>query len=443
MTVRRKFRGLELFLGLLCLLLGISLVAYDVYQYNDAQEQQELLEEALSLTEEDATADATEEKYEESTKGRFLQKAITVKKSESLKEFLERQNFSNVDITALIKAIKAYYPHEKVRSGQQFYFMQNTKGLLHKVIFFFAPDKKLTIIRGTAVPFTPLSGPQDVTKQIEYVHGTIRDSLYSDGKKYGLSSQTLNKLIQIYSYSIDFQRALHRGDTFEVLVERLYDPETGYNETNNILYATLYIAGGARHIYRFVGTNGVAEYFSERGQSVKRALLKTPVKGARISSGFGNRLHPIQGFTKKHQGVDFSAPQGTPIVSAGDGHIRKIGYLGGYGNYILVAHTSDYSTAYAHLSKFATGMKLGKSVKQGQTIGYVGATGHATGPHLHYEVHYRKQQINPQKMSMPAQQRLRGKRLEQFLQHKKSIDEYLASLKKDATSQKTTNPVKG
>jgi murein DD-endopeptidase MepM/ murein hydrolase activator NlpD len=431
-----KFRRLELFLGLFCLVLGISLVSFDMYQYHISQEQQELLEEALSLSDEEVTPDVTEEKYEESTKGKFLQKAIVVKKTELLKDFLQRQDLSAVDVNALSKAIKTYYPHDKLKSGQYFYFIQNSKGILHKVIFFFAADKKLTIIRGTAVPFTPLSGPQDITKQIEYVHGSIRDSLYADGKKYGLSSQTLNKLIQIYSYSIDFQRALRRGDTFEVLVERLRDPETGYNETNNILYATLYIAGGARHIYRFVGTNGVAEYFSGRGQGVKRALLKTPVKGARISSGFGNRLHPIQGFTKKHQGIDFSAPHGTPVVTAGDGYIRRIGHLGGYGNYILVSHTADYSTAYAHLSKFAPGMKLNKFVKQGQIIGHVGSTGSATGPHLHYEVHYRKNQINPQTMSMPAQQRLRGKRLEQFLQHKKAIDEYLGTLKREVPGKK-------
>jgi murein DD-endopeptidase MepM/ murein hydrolase activator NlpD len=442
MTARIKFRRLELFFGLVCLILGISLVAFDMYQYQVSKEQQELLEDALSLSDEEATPDTTEEKYEDSAKGKFLQKAAIVKKAESLKDFLGRQNLSAVDINALIKAIKTYYPQDKLKPGQHFYFVQNAKGILHKVIFFFAPDKKLTIIRGTAVPFTPLSGPQEVTKQIEYVHGTIRDSLYADGKKYGLSSQTLNKLIQIYSYSIDFQRALRRGDTFEVLVERLHDPETGYNETNNILYATLYIAGGPQHIYRFVGTNGVAEYFSERGQSIKRALLTTPVKGARISSGFGNRLHPIQGFTKKHQGVDFSAPHGTPVVAAGDGHIRRIGHWGAYGNYILVAHTADYSTAYAHLSKFAPGMKMDKFVKQGQVIGYVGATGRATGPHLHYEVHHRKIQINPQTMSRPAQQRLRGKRLEQFLQHKKAIDEYLTSLKDPVTPKKTKNTVK-
>ena len=443
MTARHKFRGLELFFGLACLLLGIGLVAFDMYQYQTAKEQQELLEEALSLSDEEATPDTTEEKYEEHTKGKFLQKTVIVKKPQCLKDFLGHQNLSPPDINALIKAISTYYPQDKLRPGQHFYFIQNSKGILHKIIFFPTPDKKLTIIRGTAVPFTPLSGPQDVTKQIEYVHGTIRDSLYADGKKYGLSSQTLNKLIQIYSYSIDFQRALRSGDTFEVLVERLHDPETGYNETNNILYATLYIAGGPQRIYRFVGTNGIAEYFSERGQSIKRALLTTPVKGARISSGFGNRLHPIQGFHKKHKGVDFSAPHGTPVVSAGDGNIRKVGYWGGYGNYILISHTSDYSTAYAHLSKFAPGMKMDKFVKQGQVIGYVGATGRATGPHLHYEVHYRKQEINPQTMSRPAQQRLRGKRLEQFLQHKKAIDEYLTSLKAPATPKKTRNTVKG
>lgn len=438
MNSRFKFRGLELFLGLVCLLLGVGLVAFDMYQYHIAKEQQELLEEALNLTDEETTPDIIEDKYEESAQGKFLQKAIVIKKAESLKDFLHRQNLSAVDIPALIKAIRTYYPQDKLKIGQHFYFIQTPKGVLDKIIFFFAPDKKLAIIRGTAVPFTPLAGPQDVTKQIEYVHGTIRDSLYADGKKYGLSSQTLNKLIQIYSYSIDFQRALRRGDTFEVLVERLRDPETGYNEINNILYATLYIAGGARHIYRFVGANGIAEYFSDRGQGVKRALLKTPIKGARISSGFGNRLHPVQGYTKMHRGVDFSAPHGTPIVAAGDGYIRRIGHLGGYGNYILVSHTIDYSTAYAHLSRFAPGMQMNKFVKQGQVIGYVGATGRATGPHLHYEVHYRKNQINPQTMTMPAQQRLRGKRLEQFLQHKKAIDEYLTSLKKEIVQQQAT-----
>lgn len=183
-------------------------------------------------------------------------------------------------------------------------------------------------------------------------------------------------------------------------------------------------------IYRYAAQDGSIEFFSEKGEGARKALLKTPVKGARISSRFGKRRHPIQGYTKMHRGVDFAAPRGTPIFAAGDGIIKKFGRLRGFGNYVFIQHNKDYGTAYAHLHRYAKNMQRGKRVKQGDIIGYVGMTGLATAPHLHYEIHYRGKQVNPQLVNMAPQKFLSGKALEDYLAFVKAVDAQVDTLKK-------------
>ncbi len=239
-------------------------------------------------------------------------------------------------------------------------------------------------------------------------------------------------MTKLFSYSVDLQRNLRRGDIFEVMVEKTYDPETGFIDPGSILFAVLNLRTGPKTIYRYAVQKDRVEYLNEKGEGIRKALLQTPIRGARISSGFGKRRHPIQGYTKMHRGVDFAAHTGTPIMSAGDGKIKKLGYLGSYGNYILVAHNSLYATAYAHLSRYSKGLRPGAKVKQGQVIGYVGTTGRSTGPHLHYEVHYKGSQVNPHNIKMPSQTNLKGASLAAYMTYIKTISAQLQLLRRNA-----------
>jgi murein DD-endopeptidase MepM/ murein hydrolase activator NlpD len=216
--------------------------------------------------------------------------------------------------------------------------------------------------------------------------GRIDSSLMQAGIDAGVPASVMIEMIRIYSFDVDFQRDIQKGDSFEVMYERLFDEDGAPVHDGAVRYAALTLSGKTYRLYLFEGEDGARDYFNEKGASVRKALLRTPVDGARISSTFGKRRHPILVYTKMHKGTDFAAPSGTPIMAAGDGVVEKAGRNGGYGNYIRIRHNGTYKTAYAHLSKFARGVRAGSRVRQGDIIGYVGTTGRSTGPHLHYEV---------------------------------------------------------
>jgi murein DD-endopeptidase MepM/ murein hydrolase activator NlpD len=200
-----------------------------------------------------------------------------------------------------------------------------------------------------------------------------------------------------------------------------------------VLYADLTLGGNSRRIYRFVTPDGQVDYYNAKGESVRKALLRTPIDGARLTSSFGSRLHPILGYTIQHKGVDFGAASGTPIMAAGSGVVAEAGWKGGYGRYVRIRHSNGYSTAYAHMSQFGRNIKTGARVNQGEVIGYVGATGMATGPHLHYEVMQNDKQINPVSAKVPSGQKLEGRLLAAFNAEKATLEQQLAAL----TSGKT------
>jgi len=230
-------------------------------------------------------------------------------------------------------------------------------------------------------------------------------------------------MINLYAYDIDFQRDIKSGDKFEMLVESFFD-ETGKKiKDGNVLFSSLTLKDKTVETYLHkVGDR--FEYFDSQGNSVRKSLLRTPVNGARISSGFGMRRHPILGYSKMHKGADFAAPTGTPILAAGSGSITYMGVKGGYGNYVQIKHNNDYSTAYGHASRFNKKFRNGSKVKQGDIIAYVGSTGRSTGPHLHFEVIYKGSQINPAKVKATSGIRLSGKDLIKFKLSKSEIDGY-------------------
>jgi len=220
--------------------------------------------------------------------------------------------------------------------------------------------------------------------------------------------------IRAFSYSVDFQRDIQPGDTFEVLYERLLDDRGAVAREGEMLFAGLTLSGKPLELFRVELGDDAAEYYQPDGTSIKKALLRTPVDGARITSGFGMRSHPILGYSKMHKGMDFGAPTGTPVYAAGDGIVDEIGAWGSYGNYVRLRHTGAVSTAYAHLSRFAPDMRKGKRVRQGDVIAFVGSTGRSTGPHLHYEVFNGRTQVNPAAVELPVAKALEGKELASF-----------------------------
>lgn len=243
---------------------------------------------------------------------------------------------------------------------------------------------------------------------------TIQNSIFVDGVRDGIPEAVLVNMVKQLSFDLDFQRDIQPDSTFEVIYEQSYDPSRHQYKAGKILFASITVDGKPHELYLFTDKNGDEEYYNPKGESIKKALLRTPLDAIRITSKFGKRRHPVLGYTKMHKGVDFAAPTGTPIFAAGNGTVKYAGVKGGYGNYIMVQHTGSYSTAYAHLSRFRKGLKTGQKVKQGEVIGYVGSTGMSTGPHLHYEVLIDNKHVNPLGVKMASEKKLAGPDLKAF-----------------------------
>ncbi len=267
---------------------------------------------------------------------------------------------------------------------------------------------------------------ETITRQLLRVamnaEGRIDNNLSTAARDAGLPMPVLVEMIRIFSFDVDFQRELQPGDSFEVLYEALFEDDGSLAKTDGVLYASLTLSGERLDMYNFTPQSGHDDFFDRKGQSVRKTLMRTPIDGARLSSRFGMRKHPVLGYTRQHKGVDFAAPRGTPIYAAGDGVIESAGRNGGYGKYLRIRHNSTYKTAYGHMTRIAKGMRRGKRVRQGQIIGYVGSTGRSTGPHLHYEVLRAGRQVNPLKIKLPSGEKLKAADLESFQRHRADID---------------------
>lgn len=266
------------------------------------------------------------------------------------------------------------------------------------------------------------------TRKLRAVRGEIENSLYLATNAKDIPDRVTLELIRIYSWSIDFQRDIRANDRFEIMYEE-YQTDEGeiVPGKGEILYATLTLGNKPYSMYRYEMSDQRVDFFEPDGQSVRKALMKTPVNGARISSGFGRRRHPVLGYSKMHKGTDFAAPTGTPIYAAGDGVIERASRFGSFGNYVKIRHRSNLKTAYAHLHGFAKGMHSGKRVRQGDVIGYIGTTGRSTGPHLHYEVHVNGKQVNPSSVKLPTGEKLTGSDLAAFKRHVRKLNSEFAA----------------
>ena len=334
-------------------------------------------------------------------------KQTKLKKGENLGTALKRINFRNYHISKIINTIS------KLRTGSKILSSLPVGMVIH-----YSTPSNLTggALKLDYTKTKDIFVWQDVKKNYKsqiflrptrieetLIKGVIRNNLYVSALKSGIPENTLLEMISLLGFSIDFQREIRSGDSFEVLFTKEIDILSDLiTQTKPIKYVSMNLSGNKLNFFNYADKFGSPQYYDENGKSSKRTIMKTPINGARLSSRYGNRKHPILGYTKMHRGLDFAAPLGTPIFAAGDGIIEKAGWNGSYGKYIRIRHTGTYKTAYAHLSRFHKKIRIGKRVLQGKIIGYVGTTGRSTGPHLHYEVIKNNIQVNPMKIKLPA-----------------------------------------
>ena len=261
------------------------------------------------------------------------------------------------------------------------------------------------------------------------VKNKIKNNLYSSAIEADLEPNIIVEFARIFGFEVDFQRDIRKGDWFEILYERFEDDNNVVQDTGKIIYASMFVNGAEINLYNFKDGSGDIGFYDIKGRSIVKSLMKTPINGARLSSSFGNRKHPILGYTKLHTGTDFAAPSGIPIMASGAGKITRARWCGSGGNCVKIKHNSTYQTVYAHMKSFARGIKEGRRVKQGQIIGYVGSTGMSTGPHLHYEVIVNGQKVNSQRLKLPSGKILKEKAREEFELARIKVDLKLSELR--------------
>lgn len=384
---------------------------------------------------------------------------ITLDAGDTLAGALENAGVSADDANAAIAAMGKVHNARSLKAGQTFDITFNTrpdvaaggnnpgsdddddmaKGaavpgepITRLISIKFSPtvDHDITIARAADGSFNATDTVKQLVSHVHRAGATIDGNLYLSAMRAGIPNDVVGEMIKMFSYKVDFQRDLHPGDSFEVFYDYYYTPEGVAARRGDISYAVMKIGGKAIVLYRYqANPNDPAEYFDSFGESVKGMLMKTPVDGARITSGFGMRFHPVLGFSRMHKGVDFGVPIGTPVMAAGSGTIAFIGWSNGYGRFLKINHGNGYATAYGHLSRFSPGLHVGSKVHQAQIVAFSGNTGMSTGPHLHYEIQINNSQVNPLTVKMAQGRKLAGKDLRAFQAERLKIDDKLAATK--------------
>ena len=347
-----------------------------------------------------------------------------VSKGESLHKILQSYFVSKNEIIEIKKSLDKNYNLNNLKTNQTIKLTINPFGD-KKIISFLFPvsiTKQIQLTRNSKTGlFEKKIIITNLTKKIIFKEGKILKSLYRTAIDLKVQPNIIIEFARIYGFQVDFQRDLRKNDNFQIMYEIFEDDENKIYKTGNIVFANLKLSGINNSFYYF-DKKGSEDYYDQNGKSVKKALMKTPINGARLSSAYGLRKHPIDGYNKLHKGTDFAAPLGTPIMASGDGKVIRAKWCGGGGNCIKIKHNTTYSTVYAHMKNFAGGIKVGIRVKQGQIIGYVGSTGKSTGPHLHYEVIKNGKSINSQKLKLPSGKILKNKERKLFEVKKIKID---------------------
>lgn len=350
---------------------------------------------------------------------------FVIQSGDTLGRLLTHAGVTTDQAAEAISALKEVWDPRNLRIGQEVTLYLHTSALRRVATRAEAPDLvgltlKPDTDRTVAVALDQKGEYQvrevmlELQRELVRVSGDIESSLYTDALKAGATDKVIANFANLFSYSVDIQRQIQPGDDFEILYEQFRTPDGEFVKNGEILYAALETNGALKQLYRFDAAEG-ADYFDAEGVSIRRFLMKTPINGARLSSRFGMRRHPIQGYNKLHKGTDFAAPRGTPIYAAGDGVVVKAYRSPSYGNYVQIRHNGEWQTAYAHMHNFASGMREGARVQQGEVIGYVGSTGNSTGPHLHYEVLHNGQAVDSMSVQVPTGKELEGDELARFM----------------------------
>ncbi|MFO8031764.1 MAG: M23 family metallopeptidase [Desulfohalobiaceae bacterium] len=362
------------------------------------------------------------------------EKDLSISSGDTLIDLLQKAGLSSSKAHSLINTLEEVYNPRKLRQGQEVtlaFVEKKGHQIFQGMNIKLDVDREVRVVRDQENDFSAQEITHELQAKPAVAEARIDSSLYHAALDAGLPIQVLIQIIRAYSYDVDFQRDIRPGDNIEVMYEERVDEKGQVLEAGSAMFAKLQTRGRELSIYRYETSDGEADFYNPQGKSVRKTLMVTPIDGARLSSSYGMRKHPILGYNKMHRGLDFAAPSGTPIMAAGDGVVEYAGRKGGYGNYIRIRHPNHYHTAYGHLRSYARGIKKGARVKQGQTIGYVGSTGRSTGPHLHYEVKRAGKYVNPAKIKTPPGRTLEGDELQRFLLAKQEMQKRYASLQEE------------
>ena len=340
---------------------------------------------------------------------RFKKISHKVREGETFTSILDFYSLDKKEILLIKAKINEKINLNKLNTNQKILFtVDQTDNSIKEFIFQISNKERIILTQDSENKnFNQEIVLTKLEKRIIYSENSISSSLYKSAVDQRVPTNIIIEFARIYGFQVDFQRDIRKKDKFQIMYEAFVDENKKLIETGNILFANLILSGEDNSLFYF-DEEGSAGHYDKNGRSVEKALMKTPINGARLSSPFGMRKHPIDGFNKMHKGTDFAAPMGTPIMASGSGVVKKAGWCGGGGNCVVIKHNSTYQTIYAHMSKFASGVRSGVRVKQGQTIGYVGSTGKSTGPHLHYEVLINGKRVNSQTLKLPSGKILKG-----------------------------------
>ena len=408
-NIKYKFKkNFEIF-GLVILILFTAIItSYFNYKKNTELQVYESLTDNIYLKK-------TLKHIIENLEPKYKKVKHKIKQGETFDKILESYSINKKEILKIKQSLKKKINLNKVNTKQIIEFsLDKTNNKVNEFSYQISNTQKVYLKRNIKEDsFSEEIVTIKLNKHIVYKENVILQSLYKSASDQEIPPNTIIEFARIYGFQVDFQRDIRKEDKFQIMYEIFLNEKKEIIETGEILYANLKLSGQDNSLYYF-DKEGSEGHYDRNGKSVKKALMKTPINGARLSSPFGMRKHPIDGFNKMHKGTDFAAPMGTPIMASGDGVIKKAGWCGGGGNCVKIRHNSTYETVYAHMSKFARGIKSGVRVKQGQTIGYVGSTGKSTGPHLHYEVIVNGKKVNSQRLKLPSGKILKGKERKTF-----------------------------
>lgn len=369
------------------------------------------------------------------------EETLTVQRGDTLMAMLVEAGVDRKTAYSSIEAVREVYNPRELRPGDEVVLTFNVamadenQEVKEFQGFSLFPDPARTVttlLDDTTGTFQVKEQKAVLREETLRFEGRIDSSLFLAATEAGVDARVLAEMIKALSYDVDFQRDIREGDRFSILYTRKVAPNGETVGDADIQYLSLELSGELYGYYAFADADGFVDFYNAKGQSIRKALLRTPINGARLSSGFGKRRHPVLGYTKMHKGSDFAAPTGTPIYAAGDGVVERANRFSSYGNYVRIRHNSEWSTAYAHMSRFAKGMTAGKRVRQGEVIGYVGTTGRSTGPHLHYEMLKAGKHVNPMNVRFPSGKELEGKDKQRFAAVRAETDQLFASLPANA-----------